>query len=157
MTCPEWNGREVMACFGCKVSCWIPRRHSFSWRKGPDTCRTGNLSSLSLASEPIETSPCEICTSGRLEVFRGKHVWQTVRRKLFTRNWCWHQSPGIGKCCRKLGSSFVLLKRRGIWKDACITEEARNKYMYFPAFSPRLLGSAAPGHPLAASAKKKKR
>lgn len=28
--------------------------------------------------------------------------------------------------------------------------------MYFPAFSHRLLGSAAPGHPFAAPAKKKK-
>ena len=157
VTCPEWNGREVMACFGCKVSRWIPCRHTFSWRKGPDTCKIGNLSSLSLPSEPIETFPCEICASGRLEVFGGKYVWQTVRRKLFTRNW----RIGIGPLA--LGSvagnwaiaELCSWKKRGIWKAACIAGEGRSKHLYFPAFSHRLLGSAALGDHLAASAKTK--
>lgn len=89
---------------------WIPCSHTFSWRKGPDTCRIGNVSSLSLLSEPIETSPCEICPSVQLEAFRGKHVWQSVRRKLFNKELVnWRQSPGIGKYCGKLGSTWIVL------------------------------------------------
>lgn len=155
MTCPEWNGREVMACFGCKVSHWIPCRQTFSWRKGPDSCKIGNLSSLSLPSEAIKTSPCETRTTGRLEVFRGKHAWQTVRRKLFTRNWWIGISPlALGSVVGNwVLAELCFWKRRGIWKAACIAEEGRNKYTYFPAFSHRLFGSAVPGDHLAASAK----
>lgn len=128
-----------------------------SWRKGPDTCRIGNLSSLSLPSEPMETSPCEICTSGRLEVFGGKRIWQTVRRKLFTRNWWIGISPlALGCVVGNWGlAELCFWNKRGMWKAACIAEEGRNKCMYFPAFSHRSLGSPALRDHLAASAKTK--
>lgn len=85
-------------------------------------------------------------TSGWLEVFRGKHIWQTLRRKLFTRNWWIGISPlalgsVVGNC---LLAELYFHRKRRIWKAACIAEE-ENKYVYFLSFLMQIVGVSGTG------------
>lgn len=86
-------------------------------------------------------------TSGWIEVFRGKQVWQTLRRKLFTRNWWIGISPlALGIVVGNwVLTKLYLCRKRGIWKTACIAEEESNKYMYFSSFLTQIVGVSSTG------------
>lgn len=86
-------------------------------------------------------------TSGWLEVFRRKHIWQTLRRKLFTRNWWIGISPlALGSVVGNwVLAELYFCRKRGIWKAACIAEEESNNYLYFSSFLTQIVGISGTG------------
>lgn len=74
--------------------------------KGPDTCRIGNLSSLSLSSEPIKISPCiiwvHLCGWRFLE---GNRSGKLSGGNNLLGIGELASVPGTGRCCGKLGST----------------------------------------------------